>query len=132
METASRTHVSALALAVILAGGCGSASEEDPPMAPDSSGLEADPFFYKLDSVTGAVLANDKGIAGATITVVSTGETMTVEDSGAYVLVLDPEKLGGRKHELLFSAPGYKDQTHTVEVPEKNQIRLDVELEPEG
>ena len=79
----------------------------------------------------GEVTSGGKPIPGATITIVKLNETVAVEDNGTFVLVLDPERLGTNTHELLFSAPRYKPQRHTVDIPANNQVRLDVELEPE-
>jgi hypothetical protein len=121
-------------LAMMLSCGCGH-DRQDPNMKTDPTrqpaGLESDPQFYKLNSVMGEVTSGGKAIPGATITVVKLNETVAVEKDGTYVLVLDPERLGSDTHELLFSAPKHKPKRHTVTVPANNQVRLDVELEPE-
>lgn len=93
-----------------------------------ASGLEADPRVYKLNSVMGSVLSGGKPVPGATVTILKTGESFPIDPTGAYVLVLDPVKLGGRGHELAFRAPGFAEQRHFVLVPENNQAYLDVEL----
>ncbi len=94
--------------------------------------LESDPRLYKINSVIGEVTSKNLPIPGATITVVATEEEHAVAKNGTYVLELDPERLGSNTHELLFSAPGYKDQRHTVTIPQDKRIRLDVELEPKS
>jgi len=93
-------------------------------------GIESDPGFYKLNSVVGEVKSGGKAVPGATVTIVATKESFPVEASGFYILVLDPAKLGKRPKELLFAAPGYAEQRHSVLVPENKQVRLDVELVP--
>src|SRR3974390_1808008 len=93
-------------------------------------GLQSDPNMYKLNSVMGEVKSGGKAVPGATVTIVATGESSPIEDSGFYLLVLDPAKLGKQSHELLFAAPGYAEQRHAVWVPENKQVRLDVELMP--
>lgn len=122
-------------LALLVAGACKSNHAEQANMGSKptgkTTGLESDPYFYKLNSVTGVVTSAGKPVPGATITILQTGESFPVEASGTYVLVLDPERLGKRGHELAFSAPGYVEQRHVVVVPENNQTRLDVELVPE-
>ncbi len=95
-----------------------------------SGGLQSDPGFYKLNSVVGEVKSAGKAVPGATVTIVSTQESFPVDAGGFYILVLDPAKLGKRPKELLFAAPGYAEQRHSVLVPENKQIRLDVELLP--
>lgn len=93
-------------------------------------GLQADPRFYKLNSVFGEVTSGEKAVKGATITLVATKEVFPVEASGFYLLVLDPAKYGKRPKELLFSAPGYTEQRHSVSISEDMQTRLDVQLVP--
>ena len=100
------------------------------PTRNPAGGLQSDPHFYKLNSVMGEVTAGGRPVAGATVTIVKTGESFPIDASGSYVLVLDPVRLGGRRHELAFSAPGHAEQRHFVLVPENNQTRLDVELVP--
>lgn len=100
------------------------------PKQPTGS-LESDPYFYKLNSVMGEVMSGGKPVPGATVRIVKTSETFPIEASGSYVIELDPQRLGGRRHELAFSAPGYVEQRHFVLVPENNQTRLDIELVPE-
>jgi len=92
--------------------------------------MESDPNLYKLNSVMGEVKSAGKPVPGATVTIVATGEKIPIEDSGFYILVLDPAKLGKRPKELLFAAPGHTEQRHSVLIPENKQIRLDVELVP--
>ena len=93
-----------------------------------SGELESNPDVYQLNSVRGAVLADGAPIAGATITVVATGAEFPVSEAGTYLIVLDPEELGARHHELRFAAPGHEPQTHVVRIPENGQTRFDVEL----
>jgi len=95
-----------------------------------SGGLESDPNMYKLNSVMGEVKSGGKAVPNATVTIVATGESIPVEAGGFYILVLDPAKLGKKPKELLFAAPGYAEQKHSVLVPENKQVRLDVELVP--
>jgi hypothetical protein len=121
------------ACALIAVGACKTDKAEkenmgSKPTGKPAAGLEADPFYYKLNSVMGEVTSAGKPVPGAKVTIVKTGESFPIEASGAYVLVLDPVKLGGRGHEIAFSAPGYVEQKHFVMVPENNQTRLDVEL----
>jgi hypothetical protein len=114
--------------------GCGTSNEtnsmKSKPENKASGTLESDPGIYKLNSVMGEVKSQGKAIAGATVTIVATGEKVPIEASGFYILVLDPAKLGKRPKELLFAAPGYAEQKHSVLIPENKQIRLDVELVP--
>ena len=121
-----------LVLALVAVGACKTDKTENSNMAKPTKqptgSLEANPFYYKLNSVMGECLAGGKPVPGAKVTIVKTGESFPIEPSGAYVIVLDPEKLGARGHELAFSAPGYAEQRHFVMVPENNQTRLDVEL----
>ncbi len=127
MQLASHSNPRMVVLALAFLSGCSPGHQEDPNMKP--TGLEADPHFYKLNSVTGSVLgAGDRAVPGATITIVGANERVPVEPSGVFVLVLDPKRLGTDTHELLFSAPGYEDQRHTVKIPTNNQVRLDVVL----
>jgi hypothetical protein len=93
-----------------------------------SGSLESDPNLYKRNSVMGEVKSAGKAVPGATVTIVATGEKFPVEESGFYIIVLDPAKLGKRPKELLFAAPGFAEQKHSVLVPENKQVRLDVEL----
>ena len=86
--------------------------------------------MYKLNSVMGQVAAGGKAVPGATVTVVATQQKHAVEPSGSYIFVIEPGKNGRRNHDLVFSAPGYKDEHRTVNIPENNQTRLDVELTP--
>lgn len=99
------------------------------PKKPTGS-LESDPRVYKLNSVMGEVKSAGRPVAGATVTIVKTKESFPIDASGAYVLVLDPVRLGARGHDLVFAAPGYVEQRHFVLIPENNQKRLDVELVP--
>lgn len=103
----------------------------DPGEADMQEGFKANPVTHKRNAVIGAVTFNDRAIPGATITIVQTSESIPVRESGAYTVVLDPEKLGTNTHELVFSAPGYKDERRTVTIPEWERIELDVELVPE-
>lgn len=103
-------------------------------MSADSTqptGRESDPNLYKLNAVMGVVTAGDKPVPGAVLTVVATGATVPLSAQGTYIVELDPKELGTNVHELLFQAPGYKDQRHTVTIPENKRIRLDVQLEPD-
>lgn len=99
-------------------------------MDPENSGLESDPNTYRLNSVLGRITSGGEGLADATVTVVQTGEEHAVSATGRYLVVLDPAELGRRRHELVFAAPGHVSRTETVFVPENNQTRFDVELEP--
>lgn len=115
--------------------GCGTSNEDGNSMNSKRDGkpggtLQADPKMYKLNSVMGEVTSRGKAVEGATVTIAATGEKFPIEPSGFYILVLDPAKLGKRPKELLFAAPGYAEQRHSVLVPENKQIRLDVELIP--
>jgi hypothetical protein len=115
--------------------GCGTSNDEMSSMKSKqdhkpSSALETYPPFHKRNSVMGAVMSAGKAVPGSTITIVATGESLPIESSGSYVLVLDPAKLGKRPKELLFAAPGYVEQRHSVLIPENKQVRLDVELVP--
>ncbi len=92
--------------------------------------LESDPKTHQSNSVLGAVMSNGKPLTDATVTVVQTKEKFAVGTGGSFVIVLDPKALGTRHHKLVFSAPGYKDQAQEVFIPENNQTRLTVELEP--
>jgi hypothetical protein len=132
MRVAVRAQIVFCAVALVAVGACRSGSAEDTKMGTKPSGkLESNPNVYKLNSVMGEVLSEGKAVTGATITIAKTGESFSVQPSGFYVFVLDPEKLGARGHELKYSAPGYAVQRHFVMVPENNQTRLDVELVPE-
>jgi hypothetical protein len=135
MEAAVRSKVLVL-LALTLASGCSSNRNEDPSMGTDpakkGTGLESDPYFYKLNSVTGRVMAGGKPVKGAAITIVRANEKVPIEADGVYVLVLDPARFKSDTHELVFSAPGYVEQRITVTIPANNQVRVDVELEPAG
>ena len=128
---------SLFASALLVCGACQSDNNESTdmgskPTQKPPTGLQSDPHFYKLNSVMGEVRCAGRAVPGATVTIVKTGESFPIEPSGQYVLVLDPQKLGGaRGHELAFRAPGYVEQRHFVMVPENNQTRLDVELVPE-
>lgn len=93
-------------------------------------GYKANPLTHKRNAVLGAVTFEDRAIPGATITIVQTNETIPVRESGSYTLVLDPAKLGTNTHELVFSAPGFKDAHRTVTIPEWEAVELDVELVP--
>jgi carboxypeptidase family protein len=118
-------------LALLLCCGCGPDRREDPNMNADPNpGLRSDPRMYKINSVMGEVTAGGQPIPGATVTVVQTDEKIAVSESGTYAVVLDPVRLGTDTHELLFAAPGHKDQRRKVTVPANNRVRLDVELEP--
>jgi len=122
-----------LSLVMLAMSGCGTSNDKIDSMKQDhkpSGGLESDPKLYKLNSVMGEVKSGGKPVPGATVTIVASQETFPVEASGFYILVLDPAKLGKRPKELLFAAPGYAEQRHSVLVPENKQIRLDVELVP--
>jgi len=135
MQIQARAHIISSLLALLALGGCAGHSKKDEDMGAKSTGkpaagLESDPRVYKLNSVKGTVLAGGKPVPGATITILKTGESFPIDPTGSYVLVLDPVKLGGRGHELLFSAPGYAEQRHFVLVPENNQAYLDVVLVP--
>jgi len=115
--------------------GCGTSNDETHSMKAKqdnkaSGGLQSDPGFYKLNSVVGEVKSAGKAVPGATVTIVATKESFPVEASGFYILELDPAKLGKRPKELLFAAPGYAEQQHSVFVPENKQVRLDIELVP--
>ena len=114
--------------------GCGTSNNTDSMKSKQgnkpSGTLESDPNMYKLNSVMGEVKSAGKAVSNATVTVVITGEKFPVEASGFYIIVLDPAKLGKKPKELLFSAPGFADQTHSVLIPENKQVRLDVELVP--
>jgi len=92
------------------------------------SGLESDPQFYKRNSVMGSVTSGGAAVPGATITIVKTGERHAADETGTFVIVLDPDSLGTRQHELVFSAPGFVEQRQTVYVPVNKQVRLDVDL----
>jgi hypothetical protein len=121
---------------LVVVGACVTESPENTTMGSNpkqqpAGNLESDPFFYKLNSVMGEVTSGGRPVPGATVRIVKTSESFPVEASGSYVIELDPERLGGRRHELAFSAPGYVEQRHFVLVPENNQTRLDVELVPE-
>lgn len=136
MQIALHAKIVVCAVALVVIGACRSKSPEDTNMGTKPTGkpagkLESDPNVYKLNSVMGEVLSDGKAVAGATITIVKTGESFAVQPSGFYVIVLDPVKLGARGHDLLYSAPGYVSQQHFVVVPENNQTRVDVELVPE-
>ena len=135
MQIQARAHIISSMLALLALGGCAGHSTKDEDMGAKPTGkpagkLEADPRVYKLNSVKGTVLAGGKPVPGATVTILKTGESFPVPTTGSYVIVLDPVKLGGRGHELVFSAPGYAEQRHFVLVPENNQAYLDVELVP--
>lgn len=101
----------------------------NPPKKPTGS-LQSDPRVYKLNSVMGEVTCAGRPVPGATVTILKTSESFPIDPSGSYVIVLDPVRLGGRGHDLVFAAPGYAKQQHFVLVPENNQKRLDVELVP--
>jgi hypothetical protein len=120
-------------LALVFVGACATDTAENTNMGSNpkqkpSGSLQADPHFYKLNSVMGEITSGGRPVKGATVTIVKTSESFPVEESGSYVIVLDPVRLGGRRHELAFSAPGYAEQRHFVLVPENNQTRLDVDL----
>jgi hypothetical protein len=110
---------------------CNAATDEDASMKakPQGGDLQADPFFYKRNSVICEVMSGGKPVPGASVTIVATGETFPIGTSGVYVLVLDPAKLGKRPHEIAFKAPGYVEQRRSVLVPEDKQIKLVIELE---
>ena len=115
--------------------GCGTSNDDTSFMnsnrdSKPSGTLQSDPKMHKLNSVMGEVTSGGKAVPGATVTIVATGEHFPVEPSGFYILVLDPAKLGKRPKEILFAAPGYAEQRHSVLVPESKQIRLDIELVP--
>lgn len=127
-------HKTVPALIVALAvSGCNTSDDETnhmkskPDNKPDRA-MQSDPKMYQLNSVMGEVKSGGKAVADATVTIVATGEKFPVEAGGFYILVLDPATLGKRPKELLFAAPGYEEQRHSVLVPENKQIRLDVEL----
>jgi hypothetical protein len=122
-------------LVLALVGACATDAPENNDMAKSPSGepaagLQSDPHFYKLNSVMGVVTSGGKPVPGATVTIVKTNESFPVEATGSYVLVLDPARLGGRRHELAYAAPGHVEQRHFVYVPDNNQTRFDVELLP--
>ena len=122
-----------LSLVMMAMSGCGTSNDKTDSMKQDkkaSGGLESDPSLYQLNSVMGEVKSGGKAVPGATVTIVATKENFPVEAGGFYILVLDPAKLGKRPKELLFAAPGYAEQRHSVLVPENKQVRLDVELVP--
>jgi hypothetical protein len=124
-----------LSLVMMAMSGCGTSNYETDSMKSKqdkkaSGDMQSDPGFYKLNSVVGEVKSGGKAVPGATVTIVATGESLPVEAGGFYILVLDPAKLGKRPKELLFAAPGYAEQRHSVLVPENKQVRLDVELVP--
>ena len=98
-------------------------------MDTNATGLEADPQFYKRNSVLGTVTSGGKPVPGATITIVKSGEEHPVNETGTFVIVLDQESLGTRQHELAFSAPGFAEKRETVYVPMNKQVKLDVVLE---
>lgn len=121
-------------LALILLGACRSDEPENDDMGKTptqpAGNLQSDPYFYKVNSVMGVVTSAGKPVPGATVTILKTKESFPIDPSGSYVVVLDPAKLGGRRHELSFTAPGYAEQRLFVTVPENNQTRVDVELMP--
>jgi len=124
-----------LSLVMMATGGCGTSKDETNSMKskPNNNAggsLQSDPKLYKLNSVMGEVKSGGKPVPGATVTIVATKESFPVKASGFYILVLDPAKFEKGPKELLFSAPGYTEQRHSVWVPENNQARLDVELVP--
>ena len=132
-----RTHsITALfSLMLIAMSGCGTSDHNSEAMKSNpgnqaSGTLQSDPGFYKLNSVVGEVKAGGKAVPSATVTIVATQESFPVDAGGFYILVLDPARLGKRPKELLFAAPGYREQRHSVLVPENKQVRLDVELVP--
>ncbi len=132
MQSAFRGTLFLIACAPLF-GACQSDTEKTmgtKPTEKPAGGLESDPYFHRNNSVMGEVRSGGKAVPGATVTIVKTGESFPVEASGSYVIVLDPERLGSRGHELAFRAPGYAEQRHFVLVPENNQTRLDVELVP--
>ena len=123
-----------LSLGIALSG-CGTATDETNSMKSSKGdksggGWESDPRMDQPNSVLGEVKSGGKAVAGATVTIVATGESFPVEAGGFYLIVLDPAKLGHRPKELLFAAPGYTGQRHSVLVPENKRTRLDVELVP--
>ena len=124
-----------ISLVMMAMSGCGTPNDEANSMKSKqdnkaSGVLQSDPQFYKHNSVVGGVKSGGKAVPGATVTIVATKESFPVDPSGFYIVVLDPAKLGHRPIELLFGAPGYVEQRHSVLVPENKQIRLDVELVP--
>jgi hypothetical protein len=121
-----------LALVIMGMSGCGTSNDKADSMKQDNkaSSMQSDPKLYKLNSVMGEVTSGGKAVPGATVTIVATKESFPVEESGFYILVLDPAKLGKRPKELLFAAPGFVEQRHSVLIPENKQVRLDVELVP--
>lgn len=132
MRLATRAQLVFFACALLSGSACQSDTSEDTDMGSKptkpATGLQSDPHFYKLNSVMGEVRSDGRPVPGATVTILETGESFPVEASGSYVIVLDPERLGGRGHELAFRAPGFVEQRQFVLVPENNQTRLDVEL----
>jgi len=120
---------------MVTVSGCGTSNDETNSMKSKqdnkaSGTLQSDPELHKPNSVMGEVKSGGKGVPGATVTIVATGESLPIDASGFYILVLDPAKLGKRPKELLFAAPGYVDQRRSVLIPENKRIRLDVELVP--
>ena len=136
MEPMKRAPLGAAVLALIACTGCGTNPEEEPMMEPtqpgDSgpAGLESDPSFYKRSSVIGEVSSADGVVPNATITVVKSGETHTADETGTFVIVLDPDKLGTRQHELVISAPGFSEHREVIYVPRDKQVKIQVTLEP--
>ena len=131
MEPLKRPFARSIVLALIACASCGSNPEEEPTMETGSAGLESDPTFYRRSSVMGEVSSADGIVPNATISVVSSGETHSADETGTFVVVLDPEKLGTRQHELVFSADGFRDHREVVYVPKDKQVKVRVVLEPE-
>jgi hypothetical protein len=135
MQRRNLSITALLSLVMMAMSGCGTSNVKTDSMKSKqdnkaSSGMQSDPKLYKLNSVMGEVKSGGKAVPGATVTIVATTESFPVEASGFYILVLDPAKLGKRPKELLFAAPGYAEQRHSVLVPENKRVRLDVELVP--
>src|SRR5215831_2682128 len=109
--------ITALVSLMVMANGCGTSSNDSMNSKKDNKaggGLESDPRLYKLNSVMGAVKSGGKAVPGATVTIVSSQENFPVGTGGSYILELDPAKYGHRPIELLFGAPGYAQQRHSV------------------
>ena len=121
-----------LLLAPVLAcGGTPNSTPSDPINPDPTNTMESDPKTYVLNSVLGSIQCDGKPVANATIKIVQTGEIIEVDESGAFVVELDPKKLGTNMHRLVFSAPGFADQEHKLGIGDNDQVHLNVELERE-
>lgn len=98
------------------------------PSKKPAAKLESDPRLYRVDSVMGNITCGGKPLAGATVTVVKSKAVVVAGAGGDYIVELDPKKLGSRHHELVFAAPGCASVTREVVLPDKQQLRIDVEL----